>query len=134
MSAAAGLSPNAVLARLRRLLCNGALVRRVGEIDETMFASWSTLLVFVTLSVDGRCARERLDQAIRDAPEIMEAVEMLGDEDLALRVALPTAAHWQGLQLRLDPERRLIAGVRLRAAGATIKRGGAHPLLLTAAR
>ncbi len=134
LSAASGLSPNAVLERLRRLVRSGALLRRVGEIDEGMFAAWPTFLVFVTLTPAGRRSRALIDQAIRDAPEIMDATEMPGDEDLVLRVAVPTAAHWMGVQRQLDPGGRLIDQVRLRLMGGAIKRGGPHPLLIAAAR
>ena len=99
-----------------------------------MFAAWPTFLVFVTLTPAGRRSRALLDQAIRDAPEIMDATEMPGDEDLVLRVAVPTAAHWMGVQRRLDPGGRLIDQVRLRLMGGAIKRGGPHPLLIAAAR
>lgn len=123
------LSHSGALHRVKRLEESGAIRRHVAEIDETVFEPWPMLFVEVVLTSAGRMARAELDIAISNAPEIIEAVEIVGNCDLLLKVALPAPVYWASLQRRLDPTAALIDKTRLRVVGRTIKRAGVHPLL-----
>ena len=124
-----GLSHSGALNRVNRLYDSGAIVRHVAEIDETVFEAWPMLFVEVVLTSAGRMARGELDIAIGNAPEIIEAVEIVGKCDFLLKVALPSPVHWASLQKRIDPTATLIDKARPRVIGCTIKRPGPHPLL-----
>jgi DNA-binding Lrp family transcriptional regulator len=123
------LSHSGALHRVKRLEESGTILRHVAEIDETVFEVWPMLFVEIVLTTAGRLAREELDAAIAAAPEIIEAVEMIGKCDLLLKVALPAPVYWASLQKRLDPTAALIDKARPRLVGRTIKRMGVHPLL-----
>lgn len=124
-----GLSHSGALSRVNRLQDSGAIVRHVAEVDETVFEAWPMLFVEVVLTSAGRMARVELDIAIGNAPEIIEAVEIVGKCDFLLKVALPSPVHWASLQKRLDPTATLIDKARPRVIGRTIKRVAPHPLL-----
>jgi DNA-binding Lrp family transcriptional regulator len=123
------LSHSGALGRVKRLEDSGAVRRHVAEIDETVFEAWPMLFVEIVLTVAGRLARAELDAAIAAAPEIIEAVEIVGKCDFLLKVALPAPVDWASLQHRLDPTAALIDKARPRVIGRTIKRAGVHPLL-----
>lgn len=124
-----GLSHSGALGRVNRLDESGAVVRHVADIDETVFDAWPMLFVEIVLTSAGRMVRSDLDISIRDAPEILEAVEIVGKCDLLLKVALSAPMYWASLQKRLDPTATLIDKARPRVIGRTIKRQGPHPLL-----
>jgi DNA-binding Lrp family transcriptional regulator len=123
------LSHSGALHRVKRLEESGAIRRHLAEIDETVFEAWPMLFVEIVLTSAGRLSRAELDAAIADAPEIIEAVEIVGKCDLLLKVALPAPVYWASLQQRLDPTVALIDKARPRVVGRTIKRKGVHPLL-----
>lgn len=123
------LSHSGALGRVKRLEDSGTVRRHVAEIDETVFEAWPMLFVEIVLTAAGRLARAELDAAIVAAPEIIEAVEIIGKCDLLLKVALPSPVYWASLQKRLDPTAALIDKARPRVIGRSIKRAGVHPLL-----
>jgi DNA-binding Lrp family transcriptional regulator len=124
-----GLSHSGALSRVNCLHDSGAVVRRIAEVDETVFETWTRLFVEIVLTSAGRVARAELDVAIRNTREIIEAVEVVGKCDLLLITALPGPVHWALLQNRFDPAATLIDKARPRVIGRTIKRAGPHPLL-----
>lgn len=123
------LSHSGALGRVKRLEESGAIRRHVAEIDETVFEAWPMLFVEIVLTPASRVARAELDSAIAAAPEIIEAVEIVGEFDLLLKVALPAPVYWASLHRRLDPTAMLIDRTRIRVMGRTIKRAGVRPLL-----
>jgi DNA-binding Lrp family transcriptional regulator len=125
-----GLSHSSALGRVNRLWGSGAIVRFVAEIDEAVLEAWPMLLVELVLTPVGRLAREDLDAEIRTAPEVLEAIEIVGECDLLLKVALPLPAHWGSLRRRIDPTAALIDTSRPRMLGRTVKRPSVHPLLV----
>lgn len=123
------LSHSAATQRLRRLEASGAIVARIALIEEEIFEPWVMVWADLFLTAKGRRSRIALYAAFAESVEILEAHEVIGDADLNIRAALPSAAHWPALQHQLDPTGRLIAQTRVRIIGRTLKRLTPHPRL-----
>jgi len=123
------LSHSGTLHRLRRLEESGAVLRYMAELDEAIFGDWPVTWIDIALARHHGDARGRLEQAIAEAPEVMEAIECVGEFDLALKVALRHAADWPALKAALDPQAEFIDRARLRPVARVIKRSIPHPLL-----
>jgi Lrp/AsnC family leucine-responsive transcriptional regulator len=123
------LSHSGTLHRLRRLEESGAVLRYMAELDEAIFADWPVTWIDIALARHHGDARGRLEQAIAEAPEVMEAIECVGEFDLSLKVGLRHAADWPALKAALDPQAEFIDRARLRPVARVIKRSIPHPLL-----
>ena len=123
------LSHSGTLHRLRRLEESGAVLRYMAELDEAIFGDWQVTWIDIALARHHGDARGRLEQAIAEAPEVMEAIECVGEFDLSLKVALRHAADWPALKAALDPQAEFIDRARLRPVARVIKRSIPHPLL-----
>jgi DNA-binding Lrp family transcriptional regulator len=124
------LSHTGTLHRLNRLEDSGAILRYMADIDEGIFGTWPFYGVQIALTQAGRANRSRLEAAIKAAPEITEASELVGVFDLALRVALQKPADWTQLQAQLDPSADLIQTAHLHPLGRVIKQMSPHPLFI----
>lgn len=129
LAARINLSHSAASQRVRRLEMSGVIVGRIALIDDQVFEPWLLFSIDITLTPIGRKNRDALFRDIEISPEILEALETVGDHDLQLKAALPSPGCWAPLQNRLDPAASLIDKARLRAIGRTIKRSALHPLL-----
>lgn len=127
------LSHSGTLHRLRRLESSGAVLRYMAELDGSIFRSWPVTWVDIALTRHRADARNRLEQAISDAPEVMEAIECVGEFDLCLKVALRNVADWPALKSSLDPQAEFIERARLRPVARVVKHAVPHPLLIQAA-
>ena len=123
------LSHSGTLHRLRRLEASGVVLRYMAELDASIFQSWPVNWIDIALTRHRADARARLEQAIFDAPEIMEAIECVGEFDLSLKVALRHASDWSALKAMLDPQAEFIERARLRPVARFIKHAAPHPIL-----
>ncbi len=124
------LSHNSTLHRLNRLEDSGAILRYRADIDESIFGTWAFYAVHIVLTPLGRANLGRLKALIVAAPEITEASGLVGEWDLALRVALQKPADWMALQADLDPSADLIHAAHLHPYAPLIKHATPHPLFM----
>lgn len=123
------LSHSGTLHRLRRLEESGAVVRYMAELDPAIFEGWPVTWIDLALTRSPPASRERFEQAIAEAPEVMEAIEIIGEFDLSLRAALRHASDWPVLRSALDPQAEFIDRARIRPVARIVKRSVPHPLL-----
>ena len=123
------LSHSGTLHRLRRLEDSGAVVRYMAELDPAIFEAWPVTWIDLALTRSPPDRRERFEQAIAEAPEVMEAIEIIGEYDLSLRAALRHASDWPALRSALDPRAEFIDRARIRPVARIVKRSAPHPLL-----
>lgn len=123
------LSHSGTLHRLRRLEETGAVLRYMAELDESIFQAWPVTWIDIALTRHRSDTRQRFEQAIADARDIMEAIEFVGEFDLSLKAALRRAADWPSLKASLDPHAEFIERARLRPVARIVKRATPHPLL-----
>ncbi|MFN7056463.1 Lrp/AsnC family transcriptional regulator [Hyphomonas sp.] len=124
------LSHSGTLHRLRRLEESGAVLRYMAELDASIFEAWPVTWIDLALTRSPAARRERFEQAIAEAPEVMEAIEIIGEFDLSLRAALRQAADWPVLRAALDPQAEFIDRARIRPVARIVKRAVPHPLLV----
>lgn len=97
-----GLSPAATLHRVRRLKQSGVVRAVVAQLDAE--AAGFPLRVFVMLTV-GRhdeAAHKKLEQAVRDIPQVIRAEWVAGETDALLEVVARSIAELQRVQLLLS--------------------------------
>lgn len=124
------LSHSAACQRVRRLETSGAIRRHVAELDEGLFAGWSSFWITAKLTPLGRANLKTLEGAIRQSPYVLEGWESALLGELHLKIAAPSAQALENVRLDLDPTRRLLAACRIEAIGRCIKNASPHPLLL----
>lgn len=122
------LSHSGTLHRIRRLEESGAVVRYTAELDASIFEAWPVAWIDLALSRSPAGKRDRFEQAIAEAPEIMEAIEVIGEFDLSLRAALRHASDWPVLRASIDPQAEFIDRARIRPVARVVKRAVPHPL------
>lgn len=96
------LSPAATLHRVRRLKESGVVRAIKAEVDAE--AAGFPLRVFVSLTV-GRhdaAAHRRLEQAVREIPQVIRADWVTGETDALLEIVARTIAELQRVQLLLS--------------------------------
>lgn len=123
------LSHSGTLHRLRRLEGSGAVLRYMAELDASIFQSWPVTWIDIALTRHRSDARMRFEQAISESPEVIEAIECVGEFDLSLKVALRNAGDWAALKSSLDPHAEFIERARLRPVARVVKHAVPHPLL-----
>jgi Lrp/AsnC family transcriptional regulator, leucine-responsive regulatory protein len=97
-----GLSPAATLNRVRRLKESGIVTRVGAQLDAE--AAGFPLRVFVMLTV-GRhdeTAHRKLEQAVRNIPQVIRADWVAGETDALLEVVARSIAELQRVQLLLS--------------------------------
>ncbi|MEX1251957.1 MAG: Lrp/AsnC family transcriptional regulator [Hyphomonas sp.] len=125
------LSHSGTLHRLRRLEESGAVLRYMAELDESIFEAWPIFWIDIAFTRHRADERGRFDKAVADAPEVMEAIEFIGEFDLILKAALRNAAHWPALKASIDPGAEFIDRAQLRPVARIVKRAVPHPQLET---
>lgn len=83
-----GLSPSPCWRRVKRLRENGVIEREVTLLDPQAVGLGITVLASVTLSQHSEDSVRQFEQAIHNAPEVMECHAVTGDRDYMLRIAV----------------------------------------------
>jgi Lrp/AsnC family leucine-responsive transcriptional regulator len=104
-----GLSPSACLARVRRLEREGVITGYRAQVDPTRLGS--CLVIFAELSIGAHdvATTRRLETALRDMTEAVEAYQVSGSYDFLVRFLVPDMDSWTRLadeladgELRID--------------------------------
>ena len=115
--------------RLRRLEASGAIRRHVAELDESLFASWSTYLVIAELTPHGRASLESLEAAVVRSPFVLDCWVGVWAAHLFMRVATRDVQTWELVRAHLDPNEELFRSFRVEVISRAIKSHGPHPML-----
>ena len=99
------------------------------ELDPAIFEAWPVTWIDLALTRAPPDRRERFEQAIAEAPEVMEAIGIIGEFDLSLSAALRHASDWPVLRSALDPQAEFIDRARVRPVARIVERAVPHPLL-----
>lgn len=97
LSERVGLSASACLARVRRLEHEGVITGYRAQVDPTRLGA--CLDVFAELSVGAHdvATTRRLEAALRDMPEAVEAYQVSGSYDFLVRFLIPDMDSWTRL-------------------------------------
>ncbi|GAA1102519.1 Lrp/AsnC family transcriptional regulator [Nocardiopsis metallicus] len=92
-----GLSPSPCLRRVRRLEQSGVVDKYTAVVDPTAVGLDITAFVRLRLDSHGTGVVERVEEAIREIPEVIEAYLLAGDHDYLLKVAAGSFAAYEEL-------------------------------------
>lgn len=101
IAAAVGLSAPACYRRMRRLRDSGVIEREVAIVRSRALGWPLTLLVMVTLEREGPRTIEEMRRLLAAEPEVIEAWNVTGEYDLAVRVVSRDMESYDELVQRL---------------------------------
>lgn len=130
LASSASLSHSAMSQRLRRLEASGAIRRHVAELDESLFASWSTYLVIAELTPYGRANLHSLEAGVLRTPFVLDCWLGVWAAHLYMRVATRDTQTWELVRAHLDPHEELFRSFRVEVLCRAVKSHGPHPMLL----
>ena len=84
-----GISPPAMLERVKRLESSGVISKFVGLVDRIKVGINVMAFVSVSLSVYQLSSLDSFKQQIMDLDEVLECYQISGEEDFLLKVVLP---------------------------------------------
>ena len=90
-----GLSKTPCWRRVARLRESGAIGATVALLDPKALGLETIVFVHVKVEKHDSDLFKRVDRALRELPEVMEAYLMMGDADYVLRVAVPNVAEFE---------------------------------------
>src|SRR4051795_4277345 len=97
-----GLSPAATLHRVRRLKDEGVVRAITADVDPEAAGFPLSVFVAVTVGRHDEAAHRRLQEAVRDIPQIIRADWVTGETDALLEVVARSIAELQRVQLLLS--------------------------------
>lgn len=107
LAEAVNLSSTPCWRRVQRLREAGYITRHVALVDPQKVNLAVTVFVFVRTNQHNRAWLDRLRDAVRDIPEVVEFYRMSGDVDYLLRVVVPDIQAYDRVY------KRLIASIEL---------------------
>jgi DNA-binding Lrp family transcriptional regulator len=81
------LSPSACLRRVKQLESSGVIAQYVALLNPKAVGAFGTSFTIVNLETLGGDALERFEQAVRDAPRILDCYYVAGSNDYLIRFA-----------------------------------------------
>jgi Lrp/AsnC family transcriptional regulator, leucine-responsive regulatory protein len=81
------LSPSACLRRVKQLESTGVIAQYVALLNPKAVGAFGTSFTIVNLDTLGGDALERFEQAVRDAPRILDCYYVAGSNDYLIRFA-----------------------------------------------
>jgi Lrp/AsnC family transcriptional regulator, leucine-responsive regulatory protein len=97
-----GLSPAATLQRVRRLKESGVIRAITANVDPEAAGFPLSVFVAVTVGRHDEAAHRRLEEAVRDIPQVIRADWVTGETDALLEVVARSIAELQRVQLLLS--------------------------------
>jgi DNA-binding Lrp family transcriptional regulator len=94
-----GLSPSPCLRRVRNLERRGIIAGYAAILDRAKAGLGYEPLVWVTLTMVTREAMVEFEQALRNVPEVIEALRMMGQPDYLLRIVTRDADAFESLYI-----------------------------------
>lgn len=97
LSERVGLSPSACLARVRRLERTGVITGYRAQVDPMRLGSCLVVFAELTASAHDTASTRRIEAALRDMPQAVEAYQVSGSYDFLVRVLVADMADWTRL-------------------------------------
>jgi len=91
------LSPSACLARVKRMEKAGIITGYKAQIDVTKIGPSLTIFAELTTSAHDSASNRRIEQALDDMPEAIEAFQVSGSYDYLVRFLVPDIERWTEL-------------------------------------
>lgn len=115
------LSPSACLARVRRLERDRVITGYKAQVDPAKIGPNLTVFAELTASVHDIASTRRIEAALCEMPEAIEAYQVSGSYDFLVRFLVPSMARWTDLADELADGELKIATVRTVASMRQIK-------------
>ncbi|MDE2411795.1 MAG: Lrp/AsnC family transcriptional regulator [Sphingomonadales bacterium] len=97
MAARIGLSAPACYRRIRALRASGAIQREVAVIQPRVLGWPLSMIVLLTLEREGARTVDEMMVVLEQVPEVIEAWNVTGDHDIALRMVARDMEHFDAL-------------------------------------
>ncbi|WP_242416484.1 Lrp/AsnC family transcriptional regulator [Sphingomonas panni] len=123
-----GLSPSACLARVRRMERDGVITGYRAQVDATRLGACLVVFAELTVGAHDVATTRRLEAALKEMPEAVEAYQVSGSYDFLVRFQVPDMDTWTRLADELaDGDLRVIT-VKTTAVMRVLKAWGGVPL------
>ena len=94
LAAQIGISPPAMLERVKRLETTGVISRFVALLDRKKIGIGVLAIISVSLAVHQMASLDSFKRKIRDLEEVLECYQISGDSDFILKVAISSLDHY----------------------------------------
>lgn len=115
------LSASACLARVKRMEKNGVITGYKAQVDVTKLGPSLTIFAELTSSAHNTVSNRKIEQALKDMPEAIEAFQVSGSYDYLVRFLVPNMERWTILADELTDGELHIETVRTVASMRKIK-------------
>lgn len=115
------LSPSACLARVKRLERTGVITGYRAQVDPTRLGSCLVVFAELTVSAHDAASTRRIEAALRDMPQAVEAYQVSGNYDFLVRFLVNDMSDWTALADNLTEGDLKIETVRTVAAMRVLK-------------
>ena len=112
LAADAGISPPAMLERVRRLEKNGVVKKYVALLDHEKLGRGTMVFVSITLARHGAEAVSQFREWALGMPEILECHHIAGDSDFLLKVVVADIKEYEDFALKKLGKESLIDRVK----------------------
>lgn len=123
-----GLSPSACLARVKRLERTGVITGYKAQIDPARLAPSLTVFAELTVSAHDPAGTRRIETALKELPEAVEAYQVSGNYDFLVRFLVPDMAYWTALADELTDGELKIETVKTVASMRQLKSWSGVPV------
>lgn len=128
LAKAVGLSPPAVLERVKKLEDSGVIRQYVALLDEAGVGKGTQAFVAVSLELHDPKSVHNFTRAVKKHPAILECYHLSGEEDYLLRVLARDIAEYESFLLDTLLRMPGLRKVRTQFVLSTIKKDTAIPL------
>lgn len=115
------LSPSACLARVKRLEREGIIMGYKAQVDPARLGPGITIFAEITVSGHDLKSTRRIEAALDDIPEAIEAYQVSGDYDFLVRFLMPDMESWTALVDELTSSDLTIKTIRTVASMRKMK-------------
>lgn len=116
LSEEVALSPSACLARVKRLEKSGVITGYRAQVDPARLGSCLVVFAELTASAHDIASTRRIEAALRDMPQAVEAYQVSGNYDYLVRFLVADMGEWTRLadeiatgELRIDTVKTVAA-------------------------
>lgn len=122
------LSPSACLARVKRMEKNGIITGYKAQVDMAKLGPSLTIFAELTSSAHDTVSNRKIEMALRDMSEAIEAYQVSGSYDYLVRFLVPDMEHWTILADELTDGELQIKTVRSVASMKKVKSWAGVPM------
>lgn len=128
LSEEVALSPSACLARVKRMEKAGVITGYRAQVDATRLGSCLVVFAELTAAAHDIASTRRIEAALRDMPQAMEAYQVSGNYDYLVRFLVADLSEWTRLADELATGKLRIETVKTVAAMRVLKPWSGVPI------